>query len=49
LGFEKGSLLDLAKEGSPLLSRTKRVATHPDRLEKEEEAEDWGRVPRLNT
>jgi hypothetical protein len=46
LGFEQGiygSLPDSAEEGSPLLFRTKGVATHPDLLGKEGEAEDWGK------
>jgi hypothetical protein len=37
-----GSLPDLTEEGSPLLSRIKGAATHPNLLGKEEgEAEDW--------
>jgi hypothetical protein len=37
-------LPDSAEEGSPLLFRTKREATHPDLLGKEKgEAEDWGK------
>jgi hypothetical protein len=39
-----GRDLSQTEEGSPLLFRTKREATHPDLLGKEEgEAEDWGK------